>query len=128
MNKLFDCYKNITKDSYRYLLGFRVVTESNWDWESAVTYSKAASNDISNRIVYQNLYQHLAGDISKTPAAFNIFDVKGFHLDLEQAGVRQESIYKWRTRRVFITVSYKFGNIDSKLKALKSSGGGDGAD
>ena len=65
----------ITKDSYRYLLGFRGVTESNWDWESAVTYSKAASNDISNRIVYQNLYQHLAGDISKTPAAFNIFDV-----------------------------------------------------
>jgi len=60
--------------------------------------------------------------------ATDIFDVKGFHLDLEQAGVRQESIYKWRTRRVFITVSYKFGNIDSKLKALKSSGGGDGAD
>jgi iron complex outermembrane receptor protein len=64
----------IDKHSYRYLLGFRGVTESNWDWESAITYSKAVSNDISNRIVYTKLYEHLAGDTSKTANAFNIFD------------------------------------------------------
>jgi iron complex outermembrane receptor protein len=64
----------INKDSYRYLLGFRGTTSSNWDWESAVTYSKAVSRDVSNRIVYTKLYQHLAGPISETAQAFNIFD------------------------------------------------------
>jgi outer membrane receptor protein involved in Fe transport len=64
----------INKDSYRYLLGFRGTTSSNWDWESAVTYSKAVSRDVANRIVYTKLYQHLAGSVSETAQAFNIFD------------------------------------------------------
>jgi len=63
----------ISKEDYRYLLGFRGTTDSNWDWESAITYSRAKSSDISNRIVYPLLYEHLAGSISETSAAFNIF-------------------------------------------------------
>ena len=64
----------IGKEDYRYLLGFRGTTDSNWDWETALTYSKAKMGDISNRIVYPLLYDHLAGSISTTSAAFNIFD------------------------------------------------------
>ena len=64
----------IGKEDYRYLLGFRGTTEGNWDWETALTYSKAKMEDISNRIVYPLLYEHLAGSISTTSAAFNIFD------------------------------------------------------
>ena len=64
----------IGKEDYRYLIGFRGTTEGNWDWETALTYSKAKMGDISNRIVYPLLYDHLAGSISTTSAAFNIFD------------------------------------------------------
>jgi outer membrane receptor for ferrienterochelin and colicin len=64
----------IKKQDYRLLLGFRGTTDSNWDWESAITYSKARANDVARRIVYPKLYQHFKGDVSKTSNAFNIFD------------------------------------------------------
>ena len=42
---------NVDKDSYRFLAGLRGTTASNWDWETALVYSKSESSDAtSNRI------------------------------------------------------------------------------
>lgn len=57
----------------------------------------------------------------------DIFNRVGFELALDQEGVRQESEFKWLTRRFFITASYQFGNLDKKMKT-RSSGGGGGMD
>lgn len=58
----------------------------------------------------------------------DVFDAKGFDLDLSQEGVRQVSEYKWLTRRFFITASYRFGKLDTKVKQPRRSPsvGGDG--
>lgn len=56
----------------------------------------------------------------------DIFNTKGFRLELDQAGVNQKSEYKWLTRRFYITASYRFGNLDKKLKNPRGSGGGGG--
>ena len=54
----------------------------------------------------------------------DLFDTKGFVLELDQTGVHQESEYKWRTRRIYLTVSYRFGTLDGKNKSSKKSSGG----
>ena len=54
----------------------------------------------------------------------DIFNTKGFELELIQDGVRQKSEYKWLTRRFYITLSYKIGKYDNKIP--KGSNGGDG--
>ena len=53
----------------------------------------------------------------------DVFNRKGFEMVLIQEGVRQESEFKWLTRRFFITASYQFGNIDKKINIKSSSGG-----
>ena len=58
--------------------------------------------------------------------ATDIFNRVGFEMALNQEGVRQDSEFKWLTRRFFITASYQFGNLDKKMKTRSSgSGGGD---
>lgn len=62
----------VNKEDYRYLLGLRGVTESNWSWESAVLYSRAKANDVtSGRVSFPKLYASL-NDSSAN--AFNLFD------------------------------------------------------
>ena len=58
----------------------------------------------------------------------DIFDTRGFLIDLEQDRISQNSQYKWLTRRFYISVSYRFGKQDAKLKKAPSRGnvGGDG--
>ena len=58
----------------------------------------------------------------------DVFNTRNFQIDLEQTGVRQQSEYKWLTRRVYFSISYKFGNLDDKRKEKKEmkGGGGDG--
>jgi outer membrane receptor protein involved in Fe transport len=55
----------------------------------------------------------------------DIFNTKGFELELMQDGVRQVSEYKWLTRRFYITLSYKIGKYDNQ-KSSRGSAGGDG--
>jgi len=63
---------NVEKEDYRYLLGFRGTTKTNWDWETALLLSKAESADVtSGRISYPALKVALE---DTTSAAFNIFD------------------------------------------------------
>lgn len=62
----------VNKEDYRYLLGFRGVTESNWSWETAVLYSKAQANDVtSGRVSFPKF---LASVNDSSANAFNIFD------------------------------------------------------
>ena len=62
----------VNKEDYRYLLGLRGITESNWSWESAVLYSRAKANDVtSGRVSFPKLYASL-NDSSAN--AFNLFD------------------------------------------------------
>jgi outer membrane receptor protein involved in Fe transport len=68
---------NVEKETYRYLVGLRGTTDSGWDWESAVLYSKADSEDETNNRLSNSLLQ--AGLNGTTAAtAINIFssDVK----------------------------------------------------
>ncbi len=68
---------NVEKETYRYLLGMRGTTASGWDWETAVLYSKATSEDMTeNRLSNSLLQAGLDGATAAT--AINIFssDVK----------------------------------------------------
>lgn len=60
----------------------------------------------------------------------DVFNSKNFSMTLEQAGVRQDSEFKWLTRRLYFSISYRFGNLDkeSKSKGNRSGGGGEEMD
>lgn len=60
--------------------------------------------------------------------ATDIFDTQGFELRFTQGPTVQESEYKWLTRRVFLSVSYKFGRMDQKKDDRKGGGEGGGGD
>ncbi|MFT5858896.1 MAG: outer membrane receptor protein involved in Fe transport [Flavobacteriaceae bacterium] len=54
----------------------------------------------------------------------DIFDTKGFRIDLDQEGIQQDVVYKWLTRRFYVTASYRFGKLDQKIKAPRLDQGG----
>lgn len=49
----------------------------------------------------------------------DIFDQKGFYFEINDNDVRQTTRYKWTTRRLYLTLSYKFNNITSDKKELQ---------
>lgn len=51
----------------------------------------------------------------------DIFNTRGFEYDFDQVTNRQYGNYKWQTRRVYLTVSYRFG----KYEVRKGDGSGD---
>ncbi len=54
----------------------------------------------------------------------DIFDTKGFRIELNQEGIEQDIVYKWLTRRFYVTLSYHFGNLDKKMKVPRVDAGG----
>ncbi len=54
----------------------------------------------------------------------DVFNRRGFLIDLNQEGVRQEAEFKWLTRRYYLTVSYRFGKLDKKLRGPRRTDGG----
>jgi outer membrane receptor protein involved in Fe transport len=56
----------------------------------------------------------------------DILDRQGFTLKVRQPSIRQDSEFKWLTRRVFLTITYKFGKIEmmNKPKGSENTGGG----
>ena len=58
----------------------------------------------------------------------DVFNTKNFRMTLEQTGVTQSVEYKWLTRRLYFSISYRFGNLDGKAKAGKESREGSGGD
>ncbi len=57
----------------------------------------------------------------------DIFNKQGFYMEVDRPGVYQNSEFKWLTRRVFLTATYKFGKLEmsNKNKLPGSEGGGD---
>ena len=70
-------------DTYRFLQGFRGAV-GEWDWESAVSISKATSNDVTHNRVSNTLMQEALND--PTPAAYNPFSM-GIDSNIERAYV-----------------------------------------
>lgn len=55
----------------------------------------------------------------------DIFDSKQFSLELnENQSFTQESVWKWESRRLFLSVSYKFGKQTTPKSKKQNSGGG----
>lgn len=57
----------------------------------------------------------------------DIFNTQGFNFEVEQPTIVQRSEFKWLTRRVYITLRYKFGRsdfTDRKKPGDQPSGGG----
>lgn len=72
---------NVDNDTYRILQGLRW-TAGQWDMESAVSWSRATSFDLTNNRVSNTLMQEALND--PTPAAYNPFSM-GVDSNLERA-------------------------------------------
>ena len=105
-------------------------------WDRTASFQLNASY-VAPRVSPQGIVQPRTGiDLSLEKRLLNkqlsvgvrvrdVFNTRGFELDLEQEGVRQLAEYKWLTRRVLFNVSYKFGKFDQrKLPRNNSEGGG----
>ena len=57
----------------------------------------------------------------------DVFNRQGFYFSVDRPGVQQEGEFKWLTRRVYVSASYKFGKLEISNKAKSSGfeGGGD---
>jgi outer membrane receptor protein involved in Fe transport len=116
--------------------GFKYIGSADF-WDKTATVQINASYR-APRISPQGIVQPRTGiDISFEKRLLNkklsigtrvtdIFDTRGFDLELIQEGVRQVSQYKWLTRRFFITASFKFGKYESSKKLKPTSQGGMG--
>jgi outer membrane receptor protein involved in Fe transport len=61
------------------------------------------------------------GKISVGTRVSDVFNRQGFEMMIDQERVQQDAEFKWLTRRVYLTFSYKFGKVEFSGK--KSSGG-----
>jgi outer membrane receptor protein involved in Fe transport len=66
------------KETTRFLAGLRGV-RGDWDWETAVLYSKATANDVTYNRISNTLLQEALYD--STPAAFNIFSIDATNIE-----------------------------------------------
>lgn len=57
----------------------------------------------------------------------DLFDRQGFFMEIERESVYQTSEFKWLTRRVYVSASYKFGKLEisNKSRTPGGEGGGD---
>ena len=56
----------------------------------------------------------------------DIFDRQGFYFEVDRPGVYQVGEFKWLTRRVYVSASYKFGKLEISNKAKQSGSDGGG--
>jgi iron complex outermembrane receptor protein len=89
-------------ETYRFLQGFRGMV-GEWDWESAVSYSKAEKEDITHNRVSNTLMQEALND--STSAAYNPFS-GGVNSNIERALVDVERI----SETELTTFDVKFSN------------------
>lgn len=56
----------------------------------------------------------------------DIFNRQGFYFEVDRPGIVQTGEFKWLTRRVYVSASYKFGKLEiSKAKQSTGDGGGE---
>lgn len=86
---------------------------------------------IAPRYTVQGFYQRNPGiDLGFTRTLMNkkmviglrvsdIFNQMEFNFEINDGSVLQKTTYKWTTRRLYLTLSYKFGNLTTKDRVLK---------
>jgi outer membrane receptor protein involved in Fe transport len=86
---------------------------------------------IAPRYTVQGFYQRYPGiDVGFTRTLLDkkltlglrltdIFDQKGFYFEINDEEVRQVTDYKWTTRRLYLTLSYKFNNLNTRDEKLR---------
>ena len=90
--------------TYRFLQGFRGMM-GDWDWEGAVSYSKAEKKDITRNRVSNTLMQEALND--PTAAAYNPFS-GGVNSNIERALIDVTRISETELK----TFDFKFSNAD----------------
>ncbi|MDN3653927.1 TonB-dependent receptor [Thalassotalea ponticola] len=90
--------------TYRLLQGLRGMV-GDWDWETAVSYSKAEKQDITRNRVSNNLMQEALND--PTEAAYNPFS-GGVNSNIERALIDVKRI----SETELTTFDFKFSNFD----------------
>jgi outer membrane receptor protein involved in Fe transport len=88
--------------TYRFLQGFRG-SKGAWDWETALTLSKAERNDVTHNRVSNTLMQIALDD--PTPAAYNPFS-GGVNSNIERALV---DVYRYNESELQM-IDFKFSN------------------
>lgn len=64
---------NVTNTSWRLLAGARgQLNDTNWNWDSAILYSRAKTNDVTNNRASSTLFAQALDN--ETPSAFNVFN------------------------------------------------------
>ena len=66
------------KETTRFLAGLRGST-GEWDWETAILYSKATANDVTHNRISNTLLTEALAD--STEAAFNIFSIDSTNIE-----------------------------------------------
>lgn len=86
---------------------------------------------IAPRYTVQGFYERNPGiDVGFTRTLMNknlvlgvrvsdIFNQMGFYFEINDGTVVQKTNYKWTTRRLYLTLSYKFGNLTTKDRELR---------
>jgi len=65
-------FVNVTNTSWRVLGGARGSFGENWDWDSALLYSRARTEDVTNNRVSSTLFQQSL--FNETPDTYNLFN------------------------------------------------------
>jgi outer membrane receptor protein involved in Fe transport len=111
----------------------------SWDAKLNTTFSlfdnttsiQINAQYIAPRYTVQGFYQRNPGiDVGFTRTLMNkkmviglrvsdVFNQKGFYFEINDGTVIQNTTYKWTTRRLYLTLSYKFENLTTKEKQLK---------
>lgn len=120
-----------------YVMNFKFNTSIEFWKKSATVQLSVAYN--GRRITVQGIAQRQGpidfsfekkfkeGKWSVGTRITDIFNKQGFYLEVDRPGVYQESEFKWLTRRIFLTATYKFGKLEisNKSKLPGVDGGGD---
>ena len=125
---------------------------SGINWDAKITssfelWNKSASVQINGRytarrvtpqgfaqpgpsveVSFQKSFLNNALDL--TVRVSDVFDTQQFYIETDIPGVYQERIFKWETRRLFVTLNYKFGRMQAgkEPKRKPSPNGGGGGD
>ncbi|MCC2604850.1 TonB-dependent receptor domain-containing protein [Planctobacterium marinum] len=91
-------------ETYRFLQGLRGYL-GNWDWETAVSYSKGTKDDVTHNRVSNTLMQEALNDT--TAAAYNPFAV-GVDSNIERALI---DVYR-KSESELTTFDFKVSNAD----------------
>lgn len=49
----------------------------------------------------------------------DLFNQVRFTIDFDQVGIRQDAEFKWLSRRLYFSLTYRFGSVDKRLKVQK---------